>query len=188
MSLVALASRQSAAAVKMAEAAVAAAPQMGTAWVALGQALKAVSRSEEAERAYGQAIRLDGMNALARTGLGELMLALGRPEAAIREFDLALRRKPALIAASMGLGHALTMMGRYEEALQRYKQVLAFRRVTKRVGSSAKFIATRELFLSPGGRARPSADAAFFSTPSRGWATPSNSAAMQPWSRPVAAM
>ena len=41
MSLVALASRQSAAAVKMAEAAVAAAPQMAAAWVALGQALKA---------------------------------------------------------------------------------------------------------------------------------------------------
>jgi tetratricopeptide (TPR) repeat protein len=126
MSLVALASRQSAAAVKMAEAAVAAAPQMDTAWVALGQALKAASRSEEAERAYGQAIRLDGMNALARMGLGELMLALGRPEEAIREFDLALRRKPALIAASMGLGHALTMMGCYEEALNRYEQTLAF--------------------------------------------------------------
>jgi tetratricopeptide (TPR) repeat protein len=143
MSLVALASRQSAAAVKMAEAAVAAAPQMGTAWVALGQALKAVSRSEEAERAYGQAIRLDGMNALARTGLGELMLALGRPEAAIREFDLALRRKPALIAASMGLGHALTMMGRYEEALQRYKQVLAFRPKLPEAEFAAGFVLAR---------------------------------------------
>jgi hypothetical protein len=34
------------------EAAVAAAPQMVTAWVALGQALKAAQRSDEAERAY----------------------------------------------------------------------------------------------------------------------------------------
>jgi len=84
---------------------------MVTAWVALGQALKAAQRSEEAERAYGQAIRLDHTNALARMGLGELMLALGRPEDAIRELDLALRCNPVLIAASMGMGHALTMMG-----------------------------------------------------------------------------
>jgi tetratricopeptide (TPR) repeat protein len=124
MSLVAMASRQSAAAVKMAEAAVAVAPQMDAAWVTLGQALKAAQRGEEAERAYGQAIRLDGTNALARMGLGELMLAQGRPEEAIREFDLALRLKPALIAASMEIGHALAMMGRYEEALQYYKKVL----------------------------------------------------------------
>jgi len=143
MSLVALASRQSAAAVKMAETAVAAAPQMVTAWVALGQALKAASRSEEAERAYGQAIRLDSTNALARMGLGELMLALGRPEDAIREFDLTLRRKPALIAASMGLGHALTMMGRYEEALQRYKQVLAFRPKLPEAEFAAGFVLAR---------------------------------------------
>jgi len=101
MSLVALASRQSAAAVKMAEAAVAAAPGMAAAWVSLGQSLKAASRGEEAERAYAQAIRLDRTNALARMGLGELMLALGRPEVAICQFELALRRNPALIAASM---------------------------------------------------------------------------------------
>jgi uncharacterized membrane-anchored protein len=41
ISLVALASRQHQAAVKMAEAAVAVAPEMVVAWVALGQALKA---------------------------------------------------------------------------------------------------------------------------------------------------
>ena len=77
MSLVALASRQTEAAVKMAGAAVAAAPKMGVAWVALGQALKAAGRNEEAERAYGEAIRRDGMNALARMGLGELKLPPG---------------------------------------------------------------------------------------------------------------
>ena len=80
ISLVALASRQPEAAVKMATAAVTAAPEMGTAWVALGQALKAAGRSGEAERAYEQAIRRDGMNALARMGLGELKIATGRPE------------------------------------------------------------------------------------------------------------
>src|ERR1039458_7848565 len=60
MSLVALSSRQTEAAVTMAAAGVAAAPEMGAAWVALGQALKASNRLDEAERAYAEAIRLDG--------------------------------------------------------------------------------------------------------------------------------
>jgi tetratricopeptide (TPR) repeat protein len=127
ISLVALASRQSEAAVKMARAALAVAPRMGTAWIALGQALKAAGRNDEAERAYAQAIRLDGVNPLARMGLGELMLAAGRPKEAVEEFELALRRKPALVAARMGLGNALTMMGRTEEALERYEEALALR-------------------------------------------------------------
>ena len=70
MSLVALSSRQTEAAVKMASAAVAAAPKMGAAWVVLGQALKAAERVEEAERAYAEAIRMDGMDVLARLGTG----------------------------------------------------------------------------------------------------------------------
>jgi tetratricopeptide (TPR) repeat protein len=60
ITLVALASRQPAAAVKMAEAAVAAAPEMGTAWVTLVQALKAAGRGEEAERADSKA-RFEGV-------------------------------------------------------------------------------------------------------------------------------
>ncbi len=78
MSLVALASRQTEAALKMASAAVGVCPEMGAAWVALGQSFRAAGRSEEAERAYGRALRLDGMDALARLGLGELRIAEGR--------------------------------------------------------------------------------------------------------------
>src|SRR5579863_2303035 len=77
MSLVALSSRQTEAAVRMAAAGVAAAPEMGTAWVVLGQALKASDRMDEAEQAYAEAIRLDGMDVLARIGLGELKIATG---------------------------------------------------------------------------------------------------------------
>jgi len=143
ISLVALASRQPAAAVRMAEAAVAAAPEMGTAWVTLGQALKAAGRSEEAERAYGQAIRLDGMNPLARMGLGELMLATGRPQESLREFDLALRRQPAMAVAHMNLGHALASLGRYEEALKRYEQTLALRPRLPEAEFAAGFVLAR---------------------------------------------
>jgi tetratricopeptide (TPR) repeat protein len=127
MSLVALASRQTEAAVKMAAAGVATAPGMNAAWVALGQALKAAERLEEAERAYAEAIRLDGMDPLARMGMGELKIAAGRASEAIREFELALRRRPALVAAQLGLGNALALSGRNEEALKRYEAALTVR-------------------------------------------------------------
>ncbi len=127
MSMVALASRQTESAVKMAEAGVAVAPQMGAAWVALGQALKAAGRFEEAEQAYKQAIRLDAMDATARIGLGELRIFAGRAEEPAREFGLALRQRPALVAAHLGLGNALAFMGQNEEALSRYEAALAFR-------------------------------------------------------------
>jgi len=127
MSLVALSSRQTEAAVKMAAAGVAAAPAMGAAWVVLGQALKAGARMDEAERAYAEAIRLDGMDTLARIGMGELKIATGRPAEAQREFELALRRRPDLVAAHLGLGNALALMGRNEEALDRYESALEFR-------------------------------------------------------------
>ena len=125
MSLVALASRQPDAAIRMAEAAVTAAPTMGAAWITLGQALKTASRVEEAEGAYEEAIRLDGMDPLARMGLGELKVATERPEDAIKEFELALRRQPGLVAAHLGRGHALACLGRYAEALAGYEQALA---------------------------------------------------------------
>jgi tetratricopeptide (TPR) repeat protein len=127
ISLVALASRQFEAAVKMATAAVLAAPEMGNGWVALGQALMAGGRSSQAENAYREAMRLDGMNPLARMGLGELKIATGRAEEAVGEFELALKREPALAGAHLGLGNALAIMGRNEQALACYEQAIRFR-------------------------------------------------------------
>jgi len=125
IALVALASGQSENAVRMARAAVAAAPRTIAAWVALGQALKAAGRCDEAERAYMHAIGLDRMNALARVGLGELRIAAGRATESIREFELALLSQPALAAARMGVGNALALLERYSEALASYTQALA---------------------------------------------------------------
>jgi tetratricopeptide (TPR) repeat protein len=143
MSLVAMASGQSEAAIQMAGAAAAVAPELCTVWVTLGQALKGAGRSGEAEHAYECAIRLDGMNALARTGLGELKLATGRPEEAIREFDLALRRQPAMLAAHLGLGHALACMGRNQEALGRYEQALTLKPHLPEAEFAAGFVLAR---------------------------------------------
>jgi tetratricopeptide (TPR) repeat protein len=127
MSLVALASRQTRAAVQMAEAAVDAAPAMGAAWIALGQALKTDRRGAEAETAYQRAIRLDGMDALARMGLAELKIATERPEEAIRDYELALRRQPGLVPAHLGMGHALACLGRFADALACYECALGLR-------------------------------------------------------------
>jgi tetratricopeptide (TPR) repeat protein len=127
ISLVALASGQTDAAVRMATEAVDAAPGSCLAWVTLGQTFKAAGRNDEAERAYGHAILLDRANALAHMGLGELMIATGRPQEAIREYELALRQKPALVSIHLGLGHAWACLGRNERALQCYQQTLALR-------------------------------------------------------------
>jgi tetratricopeptide (TPR) repeat protein len=125
ITLVALASGQAESAVKTARAAVASAPRMFTAWVALGQALVSAGRIEEAERAYMHAIRIDGTNALARLGLGELRLAAGRATEAMDEFELTLRLRPTLVAAHIGMGNALAMLERYEEALDCYNRAQA---------------------------------------------------------------
>ena len=143
MSLVAIASQQSKAAVTMAEAAVAAAPRMGAAWVTLGQALKGANRNPEAERAYAEAIRMDGMDVLARVGLGELMIATGRPDEARREFELALRKQPALAGAHMGMGHAWAFQGRNEAAIDCYERALAFQPGLPEAEFAAGFVAAR---------------------------------------------
>jgi tetratricopeptide (TPR) repeat protein len=124
MSLIALASRQPDAAVRMAQAAVTVAPAMSHAWVVLGQALRAGQR-DAVRDAYDSALRLDSGNALAHTGLGELEIAAGKPEEALPHFTLALKRDPSLLAARMGLGHALGCLERFAEALVHYEQALA---------------------------------------------------------------
>ena len=143
MSLVALASQQTEASIQMAQAAVLVAPQMGPAWIALGQALKAAGRFEEAQNTYAQAIKLDGMNPLARVALGELDIAAGHPEKAVREFELALQRDPALIPAIVGLGHALGCMERFSEALDRYEAALSLRPGVPELEFAAAFALAR---------------------------------------------
>jgi tetratricopeptide (TPR) repeat protein len=143
MSLVALASRQTESAVKMATAGVAAAPGMVTGWVALGQALKAAGQPAEAERAYMQALRLDGASALAHLGLGELKLAGERAEEAAHEFELAIARQPALAGAHLGLGNALALMERDAGALERYEQALALHPRLPEAEFAAGFVLAR---------------------------------------------
>lgn len=124
MSALAQASGQKEAAVQMAAAAVAAAPSALYAWIALGQALAAASRFEEAERAYAQALHIDGASPLLRLAMGEWKTACGRAEEAIAEFNHALARRPAWAAAHLGLGNALARLGRPAEALASYEKAM----------------------------------------------------------------
>jgi tetratricopeptide (TPR) repeat protein len=143
MSLVALASGQAEAAVRMATEAVDAVPEASVAWVTLGQALKAAGRRDEAERAYGGALRLDGMSALAHVGLGELKMAAGSPQEAIHDYELALRQQPALAAAHLGLGHAWASMGRNEQALDCYRRTLALKQRLPEAEFAVGFVLAR---------------------------------------------
>ncbi len=127
MSVVALASRQAEPAVLMAQSAIAQAPRMIPAWVALGQAYKARGSPEDAASAYRHAICLDAMSPLAHLGLGELKLAQEDAQAAQYEFQMALRRQPTLVPALVGLGNALALLGRDAEALEHYQHALSLR-------------------------------------------------------------
>ena len=125
MSLIALASRQPDAAIRMAQAAVSVAPAMPALWVVLGQALRAAGQADAAREAYDSALHLDRMNALAHTGLGELSIAAGKLEEGLASFTRALEQNPSQLAARIGLGHALGCLDRFAEALAHYEQALA---------------------------------------------------------------
>jgi len=125
MSLIALATRQHDAAVRMAQAAIATSPQMASAWVVLGQALRAANRPQESKDAYRTALHIDNNNALAHSGLGEFNITVGNPEEALQHFTRANEQNPNLTAARMGIGNAHACMDRFQEALTHYQAVLA---------------------------------------------------------------
>lgn len=125
ISLVALQSHQATAALETAQAATFAAPNLISAWVTLGQTLRTLGRSIEAEQAFRHALSLDGMSVLALVGLGELKTATDNTEAALRFFNLALQRAPAQPTVHIGKGHALACASRFEEALDSYTQAIA---------------------------------------------------------------
>lgn len=143
ISLVAMVSGQAEAAVAMAGAATAESPSTAMPWVMLGQALTAAGRNDEAEQAYGEALRLESRNALARVGLGELKIATGRPQEALREFVLALEQQPAMAPAHLGWGNALACLGRYEEALDRYEEAIRHKPRSAEAEFAAGFVLGR---------------------------------------------
>lgn len=150
MCVVAMASGQREAAVEMAAAAVRVAPQALhaapaalLAWIALGQALTAASRFNEAERAYAQALSLDAAAPLALLGLGELKIAADKSAEAIAHFKQALAQRPAWAAAHLGLGNAYARLSRDAEALASYERAMQFSPRSAEAHFSAGFVLAR---------------------------------------------
>jgi tetratricopeptide (TPR) repeat protein len=127
LALVALAGRQTEPAVRLAQAATAAAPNLAAAHVALGQVLRASGRLDSANDAFETALGLDPVDPLALAGLAEVDLAAGRVQQAMVRYRIVLGGHPGLAPALLGLGHALGCAGHFEEALPLYYYVLAQR-------------------------------------------------------------
>ena len=93
----------------------------------LGSALLKAGRSEEAVRAYGRAVEIDGGSAEAHRGLGSALSEMGRNEEAVRAYGRAVEIDGGSAEAHRGLGKALALTGRLAEALESYKRANAVR-------------------------------------------------------------
>ena len=127
LALVALTGRQKETAIRLAHAAVAAAPNLPAAHVAFGQALRAGGHLESAKDAFETALRLDPADPLSLLGLAELELAAGRIQKADSRYRIALGLHPGLVPALLGLGHALGCAGCFDKALPLFQNVIALR-------------------------------------------------------------
>ncbi len=81
-------------------------------------------RSDEAEKEYREAIRLNPNLAEAHNGLGLLLYDLKRYEEAEKEYREALKINPNYTEAHNNLGNLLDDLKRYEEAEKEYKEAL----------------------------------------------------------------
>jgi tetratricopeptide (TPR) repeat protein len=84
----------------------------------LGQALEAVGRLAEAEKAYRQSLSLDSDMTDALSNLGALLLARGRTSDSIRALSKAVRLDPRHGTARMNLGNAKRAAGAPGEAVE----------------------------------------------------------------------
>ena len=92
---------------------VAAAPRDVNALVELGEISFDLGKRAEARQAFSQALRLDPVNARARTGLGWVYLAAGELKAALLEFQ---QPQPPTVMTLVGMANALYRLNRLEES------------------------------------------------------------------------
>lgn len=112
-------------AARLASAAVKLAPDMPTAHLALGAALRQSLKLEEAERAYARALELDPKSSVARQSLADLRRSAGRAEEALALYRELLAADPKNAAARNGVVLSLFDAGRREEAERELEAVLS---------------------------------------------------------------
>jgi TolB-like protein/Tfp pilus assembly protein PilF len=86
--------------------------------------VKAVRDVGEAERACGQAVKLDHGLPAVHTALGMLYVASGQHDLAEREYRRAIELDPNNVDAQLGLGHALKSRGESEAADSAYREAI----------------------------------------------------------------
>jgi|GEM_PF-2583064 len=89
-----------------------------------GQSFKDLKRYEEAEKEYGEAIKINPNLAEAHNNLGLLLDDLNRYEEAEKEYREAIRINPNYAYAHYNLGILLKNLNRYEEAEKEYREAI----------------------------------------------------------------
>ncbi len=100
-------------------------PPLSMAHVLLGLSLAALGRKDEAEQAYGEALRIDPGNALARFDLGVLYAEQARHAEAAVQFRDAARIDPAYVDAWINVAVAEAELGRHRRAERAIGRALA---------------------------------------------------------------
>jgi Flp pilus assembly protein TadD len=81
----------------------------------------------QAERAYREAVRLDGTLVEARNNLGVLLLGRGDGTGAVVELEAAVRQRPDNGDGLFNLGLALEATGRFVQAADAYRRLVQLR-------------------------------------------------------------
>jgi len=89
-----------------------------------GHVLSALGRTEEAIKAYQQAISVNPKFAISYYGLGIVLSALGKNKEAIEAYQQAISVDPKYANPYNGLGNALSALGKNKEAIEAYKQAI----------------------------------------------------------------
>jgi arylsulfatase A-like enzyme/Flp pilus assembly protein TadD len=89
-----------------------------------GNALRAIRRVTEAERAYRQALQVDPAHSDAANGLGALLVETDRAAEGLALFDAVLRERPESPEARLNRAIALELLGRNGEAVAAYLEIL----------------------------------------------------------------
>lgn len=89
------------------------------------QSLLKLSRTDDAIKAYQQAIRLDPTNDSYHANLGDIYFSLGRSDDAASEYNMAVRIDPTSTRNRYSLGQAYMQTGDYAGAEQAFKAVNA---------------------------------------------------------------
>lgn len=99
-------------------------PNTAQAWNHLGLAHHQLHQSQEAFKAYNNALMLDNKLAAARFNLGCLLLEQGNPKAAVEDLTSFTMLHPGSIDGWLQLGSAQRLAGSFDAAERSYRNIL----------------------------------------------------------------